>query len=86
MNRLLHMLVRKLLTLSYSFRFYFYYGISIKNKKLVPKTDNFWNSDVGRIGPWAQFHEAVTAVATAVNRPNYGRSYGRKSFMKLGAG
>ena len=34
----------------------------------------------------AKFHEVVTAVVTAVNRANYGRSYGRNSFMKLGTG
>ena len=31
----------------------------------------------------AQFHEAVTAVATAVIGAIYGRNYSRNSFMKL---
>ena len=34
----------------------------------------------------AQFHEAVTAVATALNRPNYSQSYGLNSFIKFGTG
>ena len=34
----------------------------------------------------AQFHEAVTAVVTAVIRAIYDRNYGLNSFMKLGTG
>ena len=42
----------------------------------VQKTENFLEFYDGRIGPWAQFHEAVTVVATAVIRAIYGRNQG----------